>query len=196
MKIVNISELTPKERQSALNEIRILSSLSHSNIIGYKESFYEEDSNTLNIVMEYADDGDVESKIKNNKKNCTFFNENLIWSYFIQILQGLYYLHSNKIVHRDLKCANVFLMKDGTLKLGDLNVSKIAKLGMLYTKIGTPFYCAPEVWSGKAYDYKSDLWSVGCILYELCASNPPFSGTSLKDLFNNIKKGNINQFIK
>ena len=189
MKIVKISSLSLKEREAALNEIRILASLQHPNIIGYKEAFFDDNSKTLNIVMEFADDGDIEKKIKENIKYHRIFDENTIWNWTIQILEGLKYLHDNKIMHRDLKCANIFLMKNGLLKLGDLNVSKITKAGMAQTQTGTPYYCSPEIWEDKPYDYKCDIWSIGCIIYEICTLRPPFRGTNLRDLYNNIKKG-------
>lgn len=85
------------------------------------------------------------------------------------MLKGLQALHDRQIVHRDIKCANVFLTKDGMLKLGDLNVSKVAKRGLLQTQTGTPYYASPEIWQDKPYDYKSDIWSIGCVLYEICA---------------------------
>jgi NIMA (never in mitosis gene a)-related kinase len=189
MKRVKISQLNSKERDNALNEVRILASLTHINIIGYKQAFFDEDSKTLNIVMELADDGDLESKIQFHIKNKTNFPETAIWSYLIQMTSGLKALHDNKIMHRDLKCANIFLMKDGTLKLGDLNVSKVVKMQLAYTQTGTPYYASPEVWSDKPYDYKSDLWSVGAVIYELCDLRPPFKGTSLQELYRNIMKG-------
>ena len=189
MKRINISKLNDKEKENALNEIRILASLSHPNIIGYKEAFYDEPSKTINIVMEYADDGDIDKKIKDNLKKRNFFTEDTIWGWIIQILEGLKYLHDNKIMHRDLKCANIFLMKDGILKLGDLNVSKIAKLGMAQTQAGTPYYISPEIWKEQPYDYKCDVWSVGCIIYEICTLRPPFRGNSLNELYRNIMNG-------
>ena len=149
MKIVKISLLGTKERENALNEIRILYSLAHPNIIGYKEAFYDENSKTLNIVMEYADDGDLESKINYNKMNKLFFDESTIWKISIQILKGLKYLHDNNIIHRDLKSANIFLMKNGLIKIGDLNVSKLSKIGSANTHTGTPYYSSPEIWIDK-----------------------------------------------
>jgi NIMA (never in mitosis gene a)-related kinase len=95
MKQVKIVGLSKKERNNAFNEVRILASLSHKNIIGYKEAFYDKSSETLNIVMEYADDGDLNTKIKKNIKNKTFFEEDVIWKTLIQILEGLKYLHQN-----------------------------------------------------------------------------------------------------
>ena len=189
MKRINIAKMDKSEREAALNEIRILASLSHPNIIGYKEAFFDEMSRTLNIVMEYADDGDIDKKIKDNLKKRNLFSEETIWNWVIQILEGLKYLHDNKIMHRDLKCANLFLMKNGLLKLGDLNVSKIAKMGIAQTQTGTPYYISPEIWEEKPYDYKCDIWSVGCIIYEMCTLRPPFRGTSLKELYRNIKNG-------
>ena len=189
MKRVKIIQLQEKEKQNALNEIRILASLNHKNIIGYKEAFFDEETQTLNIIMEYANDGDLSTKIKYNLKNGLIFRENIIWSYIIQILEGINYLHENKIIHRDLKSANLFLMKDGTLKIGDLNVSKIAKMGIAFTQAGTPYYASPEVWLDKSYDNKSDIWSIGCIIYELCMLKTPFRGTSMKNLCLNIQKG-------
>ena len=189
MKRINISKLNDKEKEAALNEVRILASLSHPNIIGYKEAFYDENSRTLNIIMEYADDGDINHKIQENLKRRLQFEESQVWEWIIQLLKGLKYLHDNKIMHRDLKCANIFLMKNGLVKIGDLNVSKITKSNMARTQTGTPYYIAPEIWKDKPYDYKCDIWSVGCIIYELCTSRPPFRGTSLAELGNNILRG-------
>ena len=191
MKSINIGKLDNKEIEAGLNEIRILASLSHPNIIGYKEAFYDNNTRTLNIIMEYADDGDISKKIQENLKRRLRFEESTIWEWIIQLLKGLKYLHDNKIMHRDLKCANIFLMKNGLLKIGDLNVSKIIKGGyaLAQTQTGTPFYLAPEIWKDLPYNYKCDIWSVGCIIYELCTSRPPFRGTSLKELGRNVLNG-------
>ena len=121
-----------KERENALNEVRILASIQHPNVVGYKQAFLE-DEKYLCIVMDYADDGDVYQKIVDHQKNKTNFEEEDVWRIFIQMTRGLRALHQLKIFHRDMKSANVFLCKDGTTKLGDLNVSKVAKKGLLYT---------------------------------------------------------------
>ena len=96
--------------------------------------------------MEFADGGDLYQKIVDHKKNKTFFEEGEIWETFIQILKGLNHLHQMEILHRDLKCANIFMNNDGTVKLGDLNVSKVAKGNLVQTQTGTPYYASPEVW--------------------------------------------------
>ena len=189
MKRVNLSHSPKTEIEAALNEIRLLASLNHPNIIGYKETFYDDPSGTLNIVMELADGGDLSKKIEYNKKKKLLFNENLIWEWIIQLLNGVLYLHEHQIMHRDLKSANIFLMKNGVLKIGDLNVSKLSKNNYARTKTGTPYYLAPEVWQDRPYDYKCDIWSIGCIIYELCCLVPPFRGTNFKGLYENIKRG-------
>jgi NIMA (never in mitosis gene a)-related kinase 1/4/5 len=89
----------------------------------------------------------------------------------------------------DIKTANLFLTADGHLKIGDLNVSKLIKQGLVKTQIGTPYYMSPEIWRNRPYDYKSDMWSVGCVLYELCALHPPFRGTDIEDLSRKVQVG-------
>src|SRR5688500_2644612 len=99
----------------------------------------------FSIVMEFADKGDLYQKIVEFKKAGIYFEESDIWRVFIQILKGLKALHDLKILHRDLKSANVFISNDGSAKLGDLNVSKVARRGLGYTQTGTPYYASPEV---------------------------------------------------
>lgn len=98
-------------------------------------------------------------------------------------------LHKLKILHRDMKSANIFLFKSGAAKLGDLNVSKVAKNGMLNTQTGTPYYAAPEVWKDQPYDLKSDIWSFGCVIYEMCCLVPPFKAEDMNGLFKKILRG-------
>lgn len=126
-----MAKLTAKEKDNAINEVRILASLQHENIAGYKEAFFEQSSSTLCIVMEYANGGDLQTKINAHKRTMRHLKEEDIWSIFYQMVNGLNALHKKKIVHRDIKCANVFLTKAGIVKLGDLNVSKIAKAGVM-----------------------------------------------------------------
>ena len=90
-------------------------------------------------------------------------------------MSGLKSLHDFKIMHRDIKSANIFINKDWTCKLGDMNVSKLAdERGLNYTQTGTPYYASPEVWRDEPYDSKSDIWSLGCVIYEMITLTPPF----------------------
>ena len=190
LKSVYLQKLNKKEQQNSVNEVRILASVNHPNVIGYKEAFWDEKDNSLNIVMEYADDGDLQTKINKMRKERTRFEENLIWSYSIQMIEGLKALHDKNIMHRDLKSANIFLVKDKyQCKIGDMNVSKVIKEKELLTQTGTPYYASPEVWRDEPYSYKSDLWSIGCVIYELCNLKPPFKGKDLDELFLNVCKG-------
>jgi NIMA (never in mitosis gene a)-related kinase 1/4/5 len=124
--------------------------------------------------MEFLDDGDVYQKISKYTKEGKSFSEQSIWEIFIATVKALRVLHGMNILHRDLKSANIFLSKSGDAKLGDLNVSKVAKKGLLYTQTGTPYYASPEVWKDLPYDSKSDIWSLGCVLYEMITLKPPF----------------------
>ena len=118
--------------------------------------------------MDFADDGDMYAKIVNIKKSQTCFDEADIWIALVHMVRGLKQLHDRNILHRDLKSANVFLCLNGQFKLGDMNVSKIAQSnGLLHTQTGTPYYASPEVWKDQPYDCKSDIWSLGCVLYEM-----------------------------
>ncbi len=184
-----MTKLSQKEKENALNEVRILASVSSENVVSYKEAFWTTSPSSLCIIMELANGGDLYDKIKKHKKAKTYFSEDQIWDIFIQIVKGLKILHSHKVLHRDLKCANVFLNKDGTVPLGDLNVSKVAKSGLVYTQTGTPYYASPEVWKDKPYDSKSDIWSLGVVLYEMCTLNPPFTDTSMQGLCKKVMKG-------
>lgn len=186
---VRLGKLSQKEKDNSINEVRILASISHPNIASYKEAFVEEATQSLCIVMEFANGGDLQTKINNAKKTNRPFKEADIWSIFYQMVLGLNALHQKKIVHRDIKCANVFLTKDGTVKLGDLNVSKIAKAGIMQTQTGTPYYASPEVWKDLPYDKSSDIWSLGAVLYEMTALSPPFTAKDMKGLYNKVIKG-------
>jgi serine/threonine protein kinase len=189
LKKVKMLNLSDKEKENALNEVRILASIMHQNVIAYKEAFIDEASSCLCLVMEYADNGDVFQKICTYQKRETYIKEKKIWYIFIQIVRGLKALHDRKILHRDMKSANIFLYRDMQAKLGDLNVSKIVKKGLSYTQTGTPYYASPEVWRDMPYDSKSDIWSLGCVLYEMCALVPPFRADDMQGLYKKVIKG-------
>ena len=191
LKKVKLSNLNEKEKTNSLNEVRILASVKSKYVISYKEAFFDEKDSTLGVVMECADNGDLYKKILEYKQKKIYFEEIDIWKIFIQLVKGLKALHDLQILHRDLKSANVFLFKDGHAKLGDLNVSKVAKRGLGYTQTGTPYYASPEIWKDLPYDNKSDIWSLGCVLYEMITLHPPFRSKNMDELYKKVLSGDI-----
>ena len=193
LKKVKLKNLSEKEKQNALNEIRILASIKSDHIIAYKEAFIEEKEKILCLVTEFANKGDLFQKITYFKQMQKSFEEKDIWNIFIQILQGLKCLHDHNILHRDLKSANIFLFNNNLAKIGDLNVSKVTKNGIGHTQTGTPYYASPEVWNDESYTNKSDIWSLGCVLYEMICLTPPFKAESMDGLYHKIIKGKYNK---
>ncbi|CAI2358844.1 unnamed protein product [Moneuplotes crassus] len=189
LKKVYMNNLTEKERANALNEVRLLASIRHPNIISYKEAFIDESTSCLCVVMEYADKGDAFQLLNDHQNEGQYFKEKQIWTILIQATHGLQHLHEMSILHRDLKCANLFLFKNGDVKIGDLNVSKVARAGLSYTQTGTPYYASPEVWNDLPYDSKSDIWSLGIVMYEITALHLPFQAKSMDGLYDTVRKG-------
>ena len=189
LKKVKLQNLTEKEKENSLNEVRILASVRSTFVIAYKEAFIDENDQSLCIIMEYADKGDLYQKIVQFRKLKYLIEEVDVWRIFIQMTKGLKALHDLKILHRDLKSANIFLFSDGSAKIGDLNVSKVAHKGLGYTQTGTPYYTSPEVWNDEPYDSKSDIWSLACVLYEMLTLHPPFRAENMEGLYNKVIKG-------
>ena len=183
-------EETTKKVNSDKNEAVILSKLSCKYIVKYYNSFIDSDLN-LNIIMEYCDNGDLNTYIQNQKKLKKYLPENEIWNFFIQISLGLAYIHNKKILHRDLKPMNIFLTKKNEIKIGDLGVAKfLSNNSNAITCIGTPYYLSPEICKEKPYNSKGDVWALGCILYELCTFEKPFSASNPAALILKIINGN------
>ena len=189
LKKVKLKGLSEKEKQNALNEVRILASVKSNFVISYKEAFIDEEDSSLCLIMEYADKGDLYQKISQFKKIGCLIEEIDVWRIFIQMTRGLKALHDLKILHRDLKSANIFLFSDGSAKIGDLNVSKVVYKGLGYTQTGTPYYASPEVWKDQPYDIKSDIWSLGCVTFEMMALRPPFRAENMEKLYNKVIRG-------
>ncbi|XP_022250142.1 serine/threonine-protein kinase Nek8-like [Limulus polyphemus] len=186
LKEINMHDLTAGERQLSMNEVRVLSMLHHPNIISYYDSF--EEDGVLMIKMEYADGGTLQQYLSNLK---TTLEENEILDLFKQIVSAICHMHEHNILHRDLKTANIFLTKDGLVKVGDFGISKMltTRQGGANTVLGTPYYISPEMCEGKPYNEKSDIWALGCILYEMACLQKTFEGSNLPALVNKIVKG-------
>ena len=201
--------------KSIENEIKILSQLDNPFIVKLYEVFSskpnsellknneeeDDEEQMMCLVLELCENGDLNDKIKEKKQKNEKFTENEILHYFYEILQGLYYLHKNRVIHRDLKTLNIFLTENNHIKIGDFGVSKklINNNIYAYTFVGTPYYLSPEICQNKPYDEKSDVWSLGVVLYELITLNKPFDSESQMGLFIKILKGKpapINNTIK
>jgi NIMA (never in mitosis gene a)-related kinase len=180
IKKVKLAALPEKQRAKAAEEVRLFSSLHHPNIVAYKDSF--QDQKNLYIVMEYVNGGDLEQKI--TQRGTELFSENEILFTFVQLLVALSYLHTQHILHRDLKPQNVFLTSDGIVKLGDFGVAKALEntTDCAKTVTGTPYYLAPELWESQPYSMPADIWSLGGVLYEMTCLRKPFNGKSPTEL--------------
>jgi len=189
MKVVNIRYMKKKQRKDALNEIQLLSKLSHKNIVKYYEAFYGKGKHKLYSIIEYVPNGDLNNYIYKYIRSNTYIYEKDIWYIFSQILDGLFYLHTNKIIHRDLKPANILISKNNIIKITDFNSSTIIKNLFAITQVGTPYYISPEIFSGKPYNEKSDIWSLGCVLYELVTLKKPFNAKNILSLSRRVRKG-------
>lgn len=181
---------SPSDVQNSRKEAILLATMKHPNIVAYKESF--EADGHLYIVMEYCDDGDLMQKIKYQRGK--LFPEDTILHWFVQMCLGVKHIHDRRVLHRDIKSKNIFLTQSGKVKLGDFGSARLLTNPMAYacTYVGTPYYVPPEIWENLPYNNKSDIWSLGCILYELCTLKHPFQANSWKHLILKICKGSYN----
>ncbi|KAJ7818885.1 kinase-like domain-containing protein [Mycena olivaceomarginata] len=182
-KEINFVGMDKSERKQIIDEVNILRNRQHDHIVSYVEKHVNEEAGILYIIMEYCRGGDLSALIKSTARNQASVSENEIWAYFTQILLALDHCHSNgRIIHRDLKPDNVFLDSEKRIKLGDFGVAKaLGGVEFCKTFAGTPQYMSPEMIKGYAYDSKTDIWSLGCMVYELCALKPAFSGAKTLD---------------
>ena len=181
IKSVDLSKLTKDQIKDANLEGEILKGLKHPNIIHFRE--VQTDNNYLYIIMDYADGGDLSMKIK--QQNGVLFPEDKILDWFTQICLAIKHIHDRKILHRDIKSQNIFLMSNGQVKLGDFGIAKCLDKTMdkAKTYIGTPYYLSPEIINSQPYGFQSDIWSLGVLLYEMCALKMPFDASNLPQLY-------------
>ena len=182
--------ISDKEKQLIINEINLLKEMNHPNVVKQYETINDERNSKLYIVMEYCDWGDLDKLILKNKFHKKFCDEKLIWDILIQILIALNYIHNEKkIVHRDIKPSNIFLDKDWNIKLGDFGLSKKFYSEYSNTIIGTPIYMSPELLERKPYNVKTDIWALGCSIYELATFSTPYEAPNMNVLLNKIRNG-------
>ncbi|KAJ5376852.1 hypothetical protein N7509_013738 [Penicillium cosmopolitanum] len=219
-KEINYIKMSQKEREQLTAEFNILSSLRHPNIVAYYHREHLKASQDLYLYMEYCGGGDLSMVIKNLKKVNKYAEEEFVWRILSQLVTALFRCHyghdpaevgSNilgpqakasglkgkqgqvTILHRDLKPENIFLGSDNTVKLGDFGLSKqMQSHDFASTYVGTPFYMSPEICAAEKYTLRSDIWAVGCIMYELCAKEPPFNARTHIQLVQKIREGKFN----
>ncbi|XP_059991482.1 serine/threonine-protein kinase Nek8 isoform X5 [Lagenorhynchus albirostris] len=187
IKQIPVEQMTKEERQAAQNECQVLKLLNHPNVIEYYENFLEDKA--LMIAMEYAPGGTLAEFIQ---KRCnSLLEEETILHFFVQILLALHHVHTHLILHRDLKTQNILLDKHRmVVKIGDFGISKIlSSKSKAYTVVGTPCYISPELCEGKPYNQKSDIWALGCVLYELASLKRAFEAANLPALVLKIMSG-------
>ncbi|XP_013917019.1 PREDICTED: serine/threonine-protein kinase Nek9 [Thamnophis sirtalis] len=187
-KEVDLTRLSEKERRDALNEIVILALLQHDNIIAYYNHFM--DNTTLLIELEYCNGGNLYDKILRQKD--TLFEEEMVVWYLFQIASAVSCIHREGILHRDIKTLNIFLTKANLIKLGDYGLAKKlnSEYSMAETLVGTPYYMSPELCQGVKYSFKSDIWAVGCVAFELLTLKRTFDATNPLNLCVKIVQGN------
>lgn len=208
--------MSTKERDQLQAEFSILSSLKSPNIVQYYHREHVRLSQELYMYMEYCGGGDLGTVIRELKANKKLAKEEFVWRILSQLLAALYRCHygidppepgeslrtkesrlilnrtNPMILHRDLKPENIFLDGDKAVKLGDFGLSKIMQShDFASTYVGTPFYMSPEICAAEKYTLKSDIWALGCIVYELCTKEPPFNAQTHLQLVNKIRKGDV-----
>ncbi|KJE89249.1 Nek4 protein [Capsaspora owczarzaki ATCC 30864] len=187
VKEIPCARMERDEKSKALRELQILRKLVHPHIVKYKGAFTN--AGSLIICMEYADGGDMHQRIK--ERRGIHFGEQQIVSWLFQLGEALSYLHGRRILHRDLKTQNIFLTKSDVVKLGDFGISRVLSNTHDHarTLVGTPYYLSPEICESKPYDFKSDMWALGCVLYEMVTLKHAFDAQSIRALVLKILTG-------
>lgn len=197
-KEIDYGKMSDKEKSQIVSEVNILRELNHPNIVKYYDRIIDKQNSKIYIIMEYCEGGDISHLIKRLKKNKESLTEDLIWKMFTQLILALFECHNlnkdgKKVLHRDLKPNNVFIDCENNIKLGDFGLARILNNTSIFAQshVGTPYYMSPEQIEEKEYDDKSDIWSLGCFLYEITTLNPPFEAKNHYSLALKIKSGKV-----
>ncbi|POM66012.1 NEK protein kinase [Phytophthora palmivora] len=196
VKKIPMELLSAKEKDQSFREVELLAKLKHPNVVEYMENFVVD--NVLHIVMAYCDGGDLSVKIKEQQRVREeivgpdndptdprgYFSVSQVLDWFVQMAMAIKYLHGQRVLHRDLKTSNVFLTTENVVKLGDFGIAKTldSTLDQAKTVVGTPYYMSPEVCESKPYSYASDVWSLGCVLFEMLALRHAFDAPNILTL--------------
>eukprot|EP01063_Lacrimia_lanifica_P004629 TRINITY_DN12625_c0_g1_i1.p1 TRINITY_DN12625_c0_g1~~TRINITY_DN12625_c0_g1_i1.p1 ORF type:complete len:446 (+),score=174.19 TRINITY_DN12625_c0_g1_i1:123-1460(+) len=187
IKEVDLSTLKEAQRKKADLEVAFLQSLNHENVIRCTDAFTC--ASVLHIVLDYASNGTLMAKIDGKKAEGGAFAPAQVLRWYAHLLSALRHLHHQRILHRDLKTANVFLDHMDQVKLGDFGLSRKQEDDENYSgqMVGTPYYFAPEVVTSKPFSNKTDIWSATVIAYELAYLNKPFNAKSIRGLYKKIQ---------
>lgn len=195
-KQLDYGSMGDSEKQMLVSEVNLLRELKHPNIVRYYDRIIDRGSTTLYIVMEYCEGGDLASLISSCIRDRRYLEEALVLRVLAQLALALRECHRRSdgrttVLHRDLKPANIFLDSRHNVKLGDFGLARILHHDTSFAKtfVGTPYYMSPEQMNQMSYNEKSDIWSLGCLLYELCALSPPFTAFNQRELAEKIREG-------
>ena len=176
-----------RAKQKLISEIKIHKSLHHPNIVAFEHYF--EDSENVYLLIEICHNQTLNELLKRRKK----LTELEVQCYAVQIIKALKYLHSHRVIHRDLKLGNLFISEKMEIKVGDFGLATKLEFDgeRKRTVCGTPNYIAPEILEGKTgHSYEVDVWSLGVIMYTLIIGKPPFETNNVKETYKRIKMGN------
>ncbi len=192
IKEINLLNLDEQQKNIITQEGIIFLNLKHDGVVNFEEFHIE--NNEVYIIMEYCEE-DLSKKIQRQKILKQYFEEKQIIDWFIEICEGIKFIHDKKIQYKNLNPENIFLTKDNHIKLGDFGIDKY--LNQTNGKISIGSYLSPEMIKGENYNYKNDIWNLGIILYELTQLKHPFEDKeiSYENKIKKIEKGEFFEFI-